>query len=84
MSAEEKAAFKFNYSDFTAEEIAALQKPATDAAALVDEHITLCDAAKDAANTAAASANAAATLATTQGNRCKAFADNRIKIQSWY
>jgi len=82
MSAEEKAAFKFNYSDLTDAEIAALQKPATDAAALVDEHITLCDAAKDAANTAAASANAAATLATSQANRCKAFSDNHIKIQS--
>ena len=67
----------FTYDDFTEEQIAALQKPATDAAA------TALTAASNA-DTAADNANAAATSANTAAGRLNTLCDNRDKVVEGY
>lgn len=79
MSAEEKAAFKFNYSDFTAEEIAALQKPATDAAAEIQNNYATAEANRNTVYQTAESARGSSyqTAESARGTSYQTAETNR-------
>ena len=66
----------FTYDDFTAEQIAGLQKPATDAAAIANEAADNANNKASLANTAAANANEKAALANTMATKADTAATN--------
>lgn len=64
----------FEYSDFTAEQIAQLQQPATEAAESATEAASKANSAAEKANTAAGTANTAAGAATTAASAASSAA----------
>lgn len=71
----------FTYADFTTEQIAALQKPATDAAAAVATAITNAEAATEAANTAATNANEAESKRVAAESKRAAAEEARVTAE---
>ena len=66
----------FTYDDFTAEQIAGLQKPATDAAAIANAAAENANNKASLANTAATNANEKAALADTMATKANTAATN--------
>lgn len=66
----------FTYDDFTAEQIATLQKPATDAATLANAAAELATSKASLADSAATTATEKATLANTMATKANTAATN--------